>query len=403
VTRVNHAPVLVPIPDQTIRAGDSFSFQAVATDPDGDSLIFSLDTNSPPGVVIEPYTGLVTWPSGPNAGSTTNPITIQVLDNGRPRLGAVRRFNISVAAVNTPPTLDPIPDQTVSEGHLLVITNRATDLDVGQTLSFSLAPGAPAGAHLDAASGAVSWRPTSAQGGTTNRFSLIVQDNGLPSLSATQSFNVFVLATRSDFALQIGSTNLNAGQDVSLPVSLIAGSDLQHLAFTLSATDGHLANLELLPGGNQVSSAGLQPMGNGSYQIDFTLDPAHSPSGQRLIGTLSMQTRTTGHSAVARLDVQSLTGERVGGEAMPHPSGQGGRLFIVEGEPLLDATPFDLNNILLTVYGRPGTTYRLQHSPTLGAPAVWSLDQSITLLNPSQDLEHPWTPEQPMFFRLVAP
>jgi len=38
------------------------------------------------------------------------------------------------------------------------------------------------------------WRPSIAQGGTTNAFAVTVSDNGIPVLSATQNFIVDVLA-----------------------------------------------------------------------------------------------------------------------------------------------------------------------------------------------------------------
>jgi hypothetical protein len=45
---------------------------------------------------------------------------------------------------------------------------------------------------VDANSGVISWRPLVTQADSTNQFSVVVADNGSPSLSATQSFNVVV-------------------------------------------------------------------------------------------------------------------------------------------------------------------------------------------------------------------
>jgi hypothetical protein len=51
----------------------------------------------------------------------------------------------------------------------------------------------PTNALLVPSSGIFTWRPTIAQSPSTNLISLIVTDNGTPSLSATQSFGVVVL------------------------------------------------------------------------------------------------------------------------------------------------------------------------------------------------------------------
>jgi hypothetical protein len=95
-------------------------------------------------------------------------------------------------AVNTPPQLAPIANQSVIAGATINFTNTATDFDLpAQTLSFSL-PNAPAGATIDASNGIFNWRPTIAQSPTTNLLSVIVTDNGTPTLSATQNFTIAV-------------------------------------------------------------------------------------------------------------------------------------------------------------------------------------------------------------------
>jgi hypothetical protein len=93
---------------------------------------------------------------------------------------------------NTAPTLAPVADQTTGVGLTLNVTNVATDPDVPpQTLTFALLS-APAGATLDSVTGIFTWRSPALSAGTTNPVSLTVTDNGSPSLSATQSFNVIV-------------------------------------------------------------------------------------------------------------------------------------------------------------------------------------------------------------------
>jgi hypothetical protein len=71
-------------------------------------------------------------------------------------------------------------------GQTLVFTASATDADVpAQVLTFSLGPGAPVGASINSMTGQFNWTPTIAPG--TNPISVIVADNGHPSLTATQS------------------------------------------------------------------------------------------------------------------------------------------------------------------------------------------------------------------------
>jgi hypothetical protein len=99
---------------------------------------------------------------------------------------------IPPASSNTPPVLASINDQTVNVGQTVAFTASATDTDQPpQILTFSLLNG-PGNAILDTNSGAFSWQPQVTQSDTTNMFTLMVADNGTPSLSATQSFTVIV-------------------------------------------------------------------------------------------------------------------------------------------------------------------------------------------------------------------
>jgi hypothetical protein len=95
-------------------------------------------------------------------------------------------------AANTAPVLVSIPNYALIAGNTLTFTNSATDADVpAQTLTYSLLS-PPAGASVNASNGVFNWRPTIAQGGSSNSLALVVTDSGTPALSATQTFGVLV-------------------------------------------------------------------------------------------------------------------------------------------------------------------------------------------------------------------
>jgi hypothetical protein len=92
---------------------------------------------------------------------------------------------------NTPPMLVQPTNAVVTLGQTLAFFASATDTDTPpQSLTFSLGSGAPAGASIIPTTGLFSWTPPTAP--ATNSISIIVTDNGSPSLSATQSFTVVV-------------------------------------------------------------------------------------------------------------------------------------------------------------------------------------------------------------------
>ncbi len=195
VDEVNVAPVLAPIGNITqCGVGDPITFTATATDADipANGLTFSLTLGSPPatGATINATTGAFSWT--PSAMGTF-PITINVTDNGAPPLTDSETITMTVGGCpNTEPVLAAIGNKTVNEQTLLAFTATATDPDAGQTLTFSLDPGAPVGATIGASSGAFNWIPNEAQGPGVFSITVRVTDNGDPALSDFETIQVTV-------------------------------------------------------------------------------------------------------------------------------------------------------------------------------------------------------------------
>jgi hypothetical protein len=68
---------------------------------------------------------------------------------------------------NAPPVLAAISNRVIHAGMALVISNSATDADAAQTLTFSLDPGAPAGASINSTNGVFAWTPGNTFANTT--------------------------------------------------------------------------------------------------------------------------------------------------------------------------------------------------------------------------------------------
>lgn len=95
-------------------------------------------------------------------------------------------------AMNQTLTLNPVGNVTLGVGERWAVTNSAIDPYVPpRTLAWSLTQ-YPVGAGIDSAAGVITWRPVVAYAGSTNPFTVQVADNGVPSLTATQSFYAVV-------------------------------------------------------------------------------------------------------------------------------------------------------------------------------------------------------------------
>jgi hypothetical protein len=195
---VNHPPVLAKISDQTVDEGVTLTVQASATDPDaGQTITYSLGPGAPAGAAIDPQAGLFTWTPDRYAGSGTYSITIIATDNGSPPLSDSQAFTVNVLPVNHPPNFLNIPAQTVeqSEPAQVKVGDYVSDPDQpGQTLHYSLAAGAPAGATIDPDSGVFSWTPPMDQPVGSYSIGVVATDSGAPPLSASQTFTVNVVA-----------------------------------------------------------------------------------------------------------------------------------------------------------------------------------------------------------------
>jgi hypothetical protein len=192
VNEVNTAPNLTVPPNQTINELTTLSVSASATDSDipANLLTYSLISH-PAGMTINASSGAINWTPTEAQGPSTNIVTIVVTDDGAPPLSATNSFSVVVDEVNSAPALPAQTNVTIAELTTLVVTNTATDLDIPtNSLSYQLA-NPPLGA-LISSDGVISWIPTPLQAPSTNIFETVVTDNGLPPLSATNFFTVFV-------------------------------------------------------------------------------------------------------------------------------------------------------------------------------------------------------------------
>ena len=224
VVQSNTPPTLTPISNKEVAVGMTLTVTNTASDSDGDQFTFSLGSGAVTNATLNATNGVFTWtPTTDHLGSNT--FAVIVTDNGFPSLSATQAFDVLVVPSNSPPTLAAIPDEAVYASSTLMFTNSATDPDAGQTLTFSLDPGAPIGAGVDPATGIFTWTPTQVQIGTS-AVTVRVTDNGLPNLSDTKSFNITVLAGP---ALRVETVSTNGA---TLAWEAIPGSTYRVLSST---------------------------------------------------------------------------------------------------------------------------------------------------------------------------
>ncbi len=225
VANTNDAPVFTSTAITTATEESPYSYTATTSDDDGDTVTLAA-TTLPSWLSFNASTGLLSGtPDDPDVGSHT--VVLRATDgNG----GSTNQsFTVVVSAINDAPEIvapTPTGPLAASEGALVSFTITADDPD-GPSQAFSVL-GLPAGAVVDAASGAFTWTPGFDQAGTFN-LTLQVSDG---SLSASRALTINVANTdRAPVATAPTTASTDEGVTVSFTVN---GSDADGDTVSLS-------------------------------------------------------------------------------------------------------------------------------------------------------------------------
>ncbi len=194
---VNRPPSITSVPKTIALREDVYRYPLEATDPDGDFLIWNLESG-PRGMVVDEIEGMLSWqPSLTQIGDHT--VTVTVLDARG--LLAGQEYTLTVRGGNTPPELvsTPITVAAVDVPYSYQVV--ATDLE-NDSFSFSLSKH-PEGMAIDSATGVIFWTPQESQTGTQEVEITVVDSRGAAS---TQSYNISVGTNAINTAPEITST-----------------------------------------------------------------------------------------------------------------------------------------------------------------------------------------------------
>ncbi len=234
------SPVISTLPDTTASTGVAYSYDMDAIDPQGNALVYSLQS-APLGMSIDAATGVVSWtPDAAQLGA--NDVVIRAATQTGEFATQTFAITVDGGSANQSPIITSFPSTLAKAGEEYRYSVLATDADA-DTLSFALLT-MPAGMVIDNSSGEIVWTPSQDQVGT-NAVSIRVDDanGGI----ATQEFVVVVsesLLVASDTERPIVILNLSADS--------AAAND--NITISLTAIDNvAIATQELLVDGAPVA------------------------------------------------------------------------------------------------------------------------------------------------------
>ncbi len=198
INNVNRAPILDPIGNKQVAAGQLLQFAVTGDDPDGDALSFSSE-DLPEGASFDSQTKEFQWiPRSDQQGTFS--VTFRVSDgtivDGEQILITVEGRN--GGPVNSAPAFTSSPPTSLKEAFgSKFVSVYAYDADAvdpdGDAIRFSLDE-APEGMAIDAIRGLITWKPTREQAAKNHKVTVRAADStGLFSL---QSFSISVILPR---------------------------------------------------------------------------------------------------------------------------------------------------------------------------------------------------------------
>jgi hypothetical protein len=161
--RANSKPVFTSQPPSSVLANKQFKYQPAATDPDGDSVTFTL-VSAPSGMTLNQNNEIIWTPSNALIGKTVS-VTISATDN----YGATteQTFELAIRSVAQPPVVTPgeLPYGVVGQNYSYQVN--ATDPQ-NEKLTYSIS-GEAHGASIDKDTGLLTRGSRHDQKNTTKR------------------------------------------------------------------------------------------------------------------------------------------------------------------------------------------------------------------------------------------
>jgi len=291
---VNQPPIITSTPITTATINQTYAYNVNATDPDGDTLTYSL-TTTPPGMTINSTTGLINWT--PTSAGDYN-VTVRVSDGS---LFDTQSFTIHVSEESEPtnqaPNITSTPIATATVGAAYSYNVNATDPN-GDTLTYSLHT-KPAGMTINSTTGLINWTPTSA--GDYN-VTVRVSDG---SLFDPQSFTITVepaeVTPPPNLKLTPSFQTISQGSQVTIEVVVENVTDLKGASVTLNFDAAKLQYNSSTAGSFIPNATLFASSTNGSVNLDIAglgASSYHSGMGTGTIITVVFDTVDTGNTNI---------------------------------------------------------------------------------------------------------
>jgi len=340
----DHAPVIGGTPSTNVVAGASYSFTPTASDPDGDTLTFSI-ANQPSWATFSSRTGQLSGtPAKTNIGTFSN-IVISVSDGTL--TAALPAFSIQVQPpLDHAPVIGGTPSTNLVAGASYSFTPTASDPD-GDALTFSVA-NRPSWASFSNTTGQLSGTATTGNVGIFSGIVISVSDGTLTSSLPAFAIAVSAPANPPPTISGTPATSANAGTAYS---------------FTPTAAD---------PNGNPLTFSIQNPPSWASFNtqsgnLSGTPGSADAGTYSNIIISVSDGTSTASLAAFSIIVTQVANGSATVSWSAPTQNTDGSALTNLAGFNIYYGTSASNLNQSVQIANPGLTTYALGNL----APGAW--------------------------------
>ena len=311
----NQSPTITTTAITTANVAELYSYDVDATDPELDTLTFSLNV-SPTGMTINSSSGLIQWTP---AAEGDNNVTVRV-DDGNGGFDT-QSFVISVGPANQAPTITSIAITAATATVPYSYDVEATDPDL-DTLTYSLTT-FPTGMTINSSSGLIQWTPDQLGDHPVT----VEVDDGRPGGIATQSYtltvsNVNQMPQITSTAITTATVDIQYSYDVEATDPdqdpLVYSLTQAPLGMTIDENTGLIAWTPADAGSADVTV--MVDDGNLNVGQVFTITVAYNPNNQPPgLVAIGNQTANLGQTLMLQLGATDPEGEPIvfGAEPLP--------------------------------------------------------------------------------------
>ena len=193
VKPVPYAPKLDFVGSKSFSRGGTLDLtcRAIGFDLSQGEPIFTLEGDAPSGMSLDGRSGKLTWKPGDE--QTLGDFKLNVIVKAAGLKEQLKQeLIVSFKQSNKPPKFDAVGERHAVLGKEFSMPVKATDEDPETKLLFSLAPGAPEGATINAETGEFKWTPPATMVPGPIKLTVQVADNGNPPNSVKQEVTITV-------------------------------------------------------------------------------------------------------------------------------------------------------------------------------------------------------------------